>query len=117
MTGSAFEARGLGIWTNNYSSVPMTMPFEKFEFPLRSGKSGAMTKPTHQISRSVGDVKYTTVPVPAGSTSEPVPFGTVSRPVSPLEPLPTNVLEPLLLRDEAPSLYPRSSVHRRGESV
>jgi hypothetical protein len=83
------------------------MPFEKFQLPPSRGKSNSVSQPTHEITRSVNGARYAAVPV-NGVEQNP-----------PLSPLLINqsAMEPLIRRDESETLWPRSSVHRRGESV
>jgi hypothetical protein len=106
--GSVFEAREIGNWSNRDALIPTTMPYEKFRLPLTNGKAnGVIAQVTHKISRSMEGNRYEAVPV--NGNDDNVAF----------QPLLVNeaAMEPLMHRDESTALWPRSSVHRRGESV
>jgi hypothetical protein len=83
------------------------MPFETFQLPPSRGKGIAVTQPTHEITRTINGDRYAAVPV-NGMDHNPT-FSTLI--------LNQSAMEPLIHRDESETLWPRSSVHRRGESL
>jgi hypothetical protein len=107
VAGSAFEARGIGTWSRKESFIPRTMPYEKFQLPLSRAKAASTSQSTYEITRNLGSSRYTAVP-----KSENDAINGVAQ-----SPAADGALEPLMHRDDSPSLWPRSVVHRRGESV